>query len=135
MKSLTKKYEYQAPMEDVWNAFTNMDYMKYWDAGPCEMTENEGEDFKLWAGDIWGTNTKIEKYKFIEQDWYAGDWDEPSKVSLNFSDGEGKVIVELKHENIPDDEFEDVDKGWDDFYLGAIAHFLNDKKLGKYPNL
>ena len=135
MKSLTKIYEYNSSIEDVWHAFTNPKYIELWDAGPVEMSDSENSEFKLWGGDIFGTNTKVEKFLKLEQDWFSGNWDEPSKVAFKFEDLKNKIKVTLNHTNIPDNEFDSINRGWDDYYLGAIEKFLKIKRRGQFPDL
>ncbi len=135
MKTLSKVYEYQATLDDVWKCFTDPKYIEAWDAGPVEMTDKEGSEFKLWGGDVWGKNLKVIKGKALEQAWSSVGWESPSKVKFTFEEDNGKVKVTLKQSDIPDNELKSTDSGWDDYYLGAITTLLTDKKLGRHPEL
>ena len=39
--------------------------------------------------------------------------------------GEG-TSAELRHTNIPDQEYEDFSRGWDEYYFGALYAFYKD---------
>ncbi|OGM21540.1 hypothetical protein A2714_00280 [Candidatus Woesebacteria bacterium RIFCSPHIGHO2_01_FULL_38_9] len=124
MKKLEKSYVISAKKEKVWQALVDPEIIKEWGAGPAKMTEEEGFDFSLWGGDIWGKNTKVIKNKLLEQDWYAGKWDQPSRVRVSLKEKGGKTILTLVHTDIPDDEFEDISSGWDDYYFGPLKNLV-----------
>ena len=58
------------------------------------------------------------------QDWYGGDWAKPSKVTFTFFKDKGNAKVELLQENVPDEEFESINQGWKDYYLGPIKNLF-----------
>ncbi|MCA9386796.1 SRPBCC domain-containing protein [Candidatus Dojkabacteria bacterium] len=131
MKSLEKTYHYQDTLENVWEAFVNPEEIEKWDAGPVNMSDEEGEEFSLWGGDIHGKNIEVEKYELLKQEWFGGEWEQPSIVEFTFSENEdGKIEVHLKQTNIPDESFVEIDAGWDDYYLGAISKYFDSKKIG-----
>ena len=104
MKSLTQTYLINAPVEKVWEALTDPQVIDDWGAGPAKMSEEEGEEFEIWGGDIHGKNIKVVKNKELVQDWMAGEWDEFSRVTFKLEQKGKKCEVELIQENIPDSE-------------------------------
>ncbi len=127
MSEISKVYLIQAPVSAVWQALIDPVQIAEWTDATAVMRAEEGFDFSLWAGDIWGKNTKVVVEKTLEQDWYGGEWDEPSKVVINLSaEGEG-TKVELKHTEFPEAEKDDFAEGWDDYYFGAIKQYLESK--------
>lgn len=124
LKSIHQTYQINTTLKKVWDALINPKTIEKWGGGPVKMTDKEGEEFSLWGGDIHGTNLEVEPDKKLVQAWYGGDWDIPSKVTFNLKEkGEG-VEVELIHENVPENDAEDIDDGWQQFYLGSIKRFL-----------
>jgi activator of HSP90 ATPase len=121
MKSLEKKYVVNANVEKVWDALTNPMTIDRWGAGPAVMDEKVGTEFKLWGGDIRGKNIEAEKNKRLKQEWFGGDWKEPSVVEFILKDMNGKTEVTLLQTNIPDEEADDINTGWDDYYMGEIV--------------
>jgi len=124
MKVIHQTYTINTPVDKVWQAFVDPKEIESWGAGPAEMNEEVGTNFKLWGGDIYGTNTEVVKNKKLAQDWYGGDWLAPSKVVFEFVDLGGKTKVTLTHSSVPEKEIADFDSGWKDYYLGAIKTYL-----------
>jgi len=124
MKSLDKNYEIKAELEEVWQALVDPKIIEEWGAGPAEMSDEVGFRFKLWDGDIWGKNIKVEKNKKLVQEWFSGKWDQPSVVEFVLNYEDGVATLNLKHSSIPDGEFEDISNGWDDYYIGPMKELL-----------
>lgn len=83
---IKQHYTIKASVEDVWDALVNPKVIKKWSGAKAKMSDKEGTDFSLWGGGIWGTNTKTKENELIEQDWYGGDWDKPSKVVIKLTE-------------------------------------------------
>ena len=127
MKSIKKVYEISSKIEDVWNALVDPTVIDKWGGGPSKMNDTVGTDFELWNGDIYGKNLEVVKEKKLVQEWYGGDWPKPSILTFTLKPGESEVILELEQIDVPDDEFEDINKGWDDFYLGPMKDMLESE--------
>jgi activator of HSP90 ATPase len=93
------------------------------------MNAEIGTEFSLWGGDIYGKNVEVVSEKKLVQEWFAGDWAKPSIVTFTLKTEGNKTVVELEHADVPDDEFEDIDQGWNDYYLGPMKEFL-EKGIG-----
>lgn len=126
MKTIKQIYTIKAPIEKVWKALVDPEVIEEWGGGPAEMDEKEGTEFKLWGGDIYGKNLEVERNKKLVQSWFGGDWEEASKVSFLLSSDQEKTKVELIHENVPDEEADDIEDGWNRYYLGEIKKFLEE---------
>lgn len=124
MKRITQRYVIDADINDVWLAFVNPSEIGKWGAGPATMSDKEGFNFKLWGGDVFGKNLRIEKNKQIVQEWYGGGWKEPSRVTFKFQQTAGGVQIDLIHENVPDSEAADIEDGWERYYIGEIKDYL-----------
>lgn len=122
---MKQTYLIDASAQDVWEALVDPKIIHDWGAGPAKMSEKK-EKFSLWGGDIYGVNTSVLSKKRLEQNWYAGDWDKPSKVIFELSEQDGKTAITLTHTNIPDDEFDGIKSGWDEYYFGPIKELLED---------
>ncbi|NTU69378.1 ATPase [bacterium] len=124
MTIIEKHYYINSPANKVWAALTDPKIIENWGAGPAIMNSEEGTNFSLWGGDIWGTNLEIEENKKLVQDWYGGKWEKPSRVVFTLNDQGSKTQLSLLHTEMPKEETKELDKGWDDFYLGAIKQYL-----------
>ncbi len=124
MKKIEQTYVIKAPLEKVWQAFTDPATIKQWGGGPAKMDELEGTKFSLWSGSIYGTNVKVIKGKLLQQDWYGGKWEKPSEVSFSFSEKDSKTTVKLSHTGVPGYSLKDIERGWKDYYLGPLKELL-----------
>ncbi len=127
MKSLTKTCLINAPIEKVWEALVDPKVIDDWGGGPAEMSDKTGAEFSLWGGDIFGKNLTVIPNQELTQEWYGGEWKEPSLASFKLKQINGQTELTLFHERIPDEEARDIDEGWDLYYLGAIKNLLEGK--------
>ncbi len=124
MKSITQTYTVNAPVAGTWAALTDPVIINSWGGGPAKMNDKVGTKFSLWGGDIHGINTKVILNKILEQDWYGGDWDAPSKVTFTLTEKNDQTTIVLQHNNIPDSEAKDIADGWKRYYLGPLKELL-----------
>ncbi len=127
MKTIIQDYHVNAPIEKVWEALVNPQDINNWGGGPAKMDDKEGTKFSLWGGDIHGTNIEVEVFKKLVQEWYGGKWEEPSIVTFKLEKDKGGTKLQLLHENVPDNEYEDIDKGWKEYYLGPLKKYLESE--------
>lgn len=124
MKILKQTYLIDAPIILVWHALVDPMMIEKWGGGPAKMDEKVGTKFSLWGGDIHGTNIKVVKEKKLVQDWFGGKWDKPSKVTFNLSSKGDETQIDLVQTDVPDEEFDDIDDGWKQYYLGPLKSLL-----------
>lgn len=124
MKTIKQNYVISAPVDKVWEALVSPQVIDDWGGGPAEMDGKVGTEFKLWGGDIWGKNLQVEPNKKLIQEWYGGDWSEPSRVTFTLKSDGDKTVVDLFQENVPDSEEKSIADGWKKFYLGPMKEML-----------
>lgn len=125
MKTIKQTYHINSPLEEVWKALTDPKYIEEWGGGPTKMNDKVGTKFEFWGGDIHGTNTEVITNQKLVQDWYGGNWPQPSKVTFILKElTDGETRIDLIHENLPDNEADDFADGWKRYYLGEIKKFL-----------
>ena len=81
-------------------------------------------DFSLWDGAIIGKNIKFEMDKLVQQIWYFDEME--SKVTFKLHAEKKFTNVELTHENIPDEAYENMTEGWDFDFFGALEELFNN---------
>ena len=123
MKDYKKHFIVPAPPEDVYRALTNPATIQLWSGEPAEMSTEPGSEFSLWEGSIAGRNLEFVEDKKIVQQWYFGDQEEDSIVTIILHPDKKGTSAELKHTNIPDDAYADIVEGWQDAYFGALIDF------------
>jgi activator of HSP90 ATPase len=125
LKNYTQQYFIKATPEEVYTALTNPFTIELWTGYPAEMQEKEGTEFSLWEGDIVGKNLKFERNKKIVQEWYFGDQEESSIVTILLFKTKKGTRVKLVHENIPEVAYENMKMGWNDYYFGNLKRFFD----------
>lgn len=123
MKDFKKYYIIPAEPEDLYVALTNPATIQLWTGERAEMSTEPGSEFSLWEDSISGRNIEFEEGKKIVQQWYFGDQEEPSIVTIKLHLHKQGTSVELRHTNIPDDEYNAIVEGWDESYFGSLTEF------------
>ncbi len=126
MKSLIKEYLINASLEDVFNALTDPDIIEEWSGSPAEMESEPGGSFFLWDGSIQGFIREISPTKIV-QDWQEESWDTYSKVTFTLSEEGGKTRLKLVHINIPSAAYDNVNEGWDEYYMNPMIELLESE--------
>ena len=127
MKDYKKYFKMTAEPEDVYSALTNPFTIELWSGYPAKMSAEPGERFEMWDGDITGTILAVEPNKMIQQQWDFETQEEASVVTIKIHpDKNGKVSVELRHSNIPDEAYDNIVEGWEAYYMGAITEFYEE---------
>jgi activator of HSP90 ATPase len=126
MKDYKKHFIVTAPPEDLYKALTNPNTIRLWSGEPAEMSEEPGTEFSLWSGSISGMNLEFETDRKVVQEWYFGEQEEASIVTIILHPHKKGTDVELKHSNIPDDAYNDIVEGWGDAYFGALIDFYTE---------
>jgi hypothetical protein len=57
-----------------------------------------------------------------------GDQEEKSIVTIKLHPHAAGTSVELRHTNIPDEDYDDIVEGWNSTYFGALQEFYEDEK-------
>ncbi|HAM98818.1 MAG TPA: ATPase [Marinilabiliales bacterium] len=122
-----KFYEYiEATPEEIFLALTNPFTIELWSDSPAKMDANEGTEFELWDGDICGRNLKVVTNQELVQEWYFDEQPEPSIATIKLHPHKTGTQVEVKHTNVPDEAFKNINDGWHDAYIGAIKRFFEE---------
>ena len=126
MKDFKKYYIIPAQPEELYIALTNPATIQLWTGEKAEMSTEPGSEFSLWDESIVGKNLKFEEGKKIVQQWYFGEQEEPSIVTIKLHPHKHGTSIELRHTNIPDSEYEDIVDGWDNTYFGSLEEFYEE---------
>jgi activator of HSP90 ATPase len=125
MKDFKKYYIIPAAPEEIYIALTNPATIQLWSGEPAEMSTEPGSEFSLWEGNIVGRNIAFEEGKKIQQEWYFGDQEPASIVTIKLHPHKLGCSAELVHTNIPDEVYEEMVQGWDENYFGLLEEFYN----------
>jgi uncharacterized protein YndB with AHSA1/START domain len=126
MRDYKKYYIVAAPPDMVYKGLTNPAVIRLWTGADVEMSEVPESEFSLWNGDITGRNLEFIPDKKIVQEWYFGDQEAPSIVTILLHEHKQGTSVELRHTNIPDEDYDDMVSGWNDQYFGTLIDFYEE---------
>jgi activator of HSP90 ATPase len=126
MKDYKKYYIIPAEPEEVYRALTNAATLQLWTGEKAEMSTEPGSEFALWDESIVGKNVEFEEGKKIVQQWYFGEQEQESIVTMKLHEHKNGTSVELRHTNIPDTAYDDIVQGWNDVYFRSLREFYED---------
>ena len=126
MPDFKKYFKIKASASDVYNAIVNPNMIELWTGEDATMDDKPGTEFSLYDGFIVGKNIEMEKDKKIVQQWYFGEQEAPSIVTIILHPDKKETSIELRHTNIPEDSFENITDGWEEAYFGPISELLED---------
>jgi activator of HSP90 ATPase len=125
MKDFKKYYIIPAQPEEIYIALTNPATLQLWTGEPAEMGTEPNTEFSLWDGSIVGKNIAFEPNKKIQQEWYFGEQEIPSVVTIKLHSHKQGCSVELSHTNIPDEAYDEIVSGWNENYFGSLEEFYS----------
>ncbi len=126
MKDFKKYYQINTPPEILYNALTNAATIQLWTGEPAVMEAIENTEFSLWDDSIVGKNISFIPGKKIVQEWYFNDQPEASIVTIILHEDKGGTSVELRHTNIPSEDFQNITEGWTENYFGSLIDFYKE---------
>lgn len=112
----------------VYLALTREATIELWTGSNATMQEAVDTEFSLWDQSIVGRNLEFEKDKKIVQEWYFGERDLPSIVTIKLHEHKKGTSVEIVHTNIPDEDFENMKEGWEDVYISSLEDFFSEEE-------
>ena len=125
MRNFKKTYHINAEPSDIYAALTNPYTIELWSGYPAVMGSKPGEEFVMWDGDICGKVIELVPDKKVVQQWYFGEQEEKSVVTITIIPQGDNSNVTVEHTNIPTADFDNISEGWNEYYMGAIRRFYN----------
>jgi len=123
VKELSINYRIKANAEELFRAMTDSFTLELWSGYPAIMKPVEGTEFEIWGGDICGVNLEFIENQKIVQEWYFGEREERSIVTIMLKPKGKATLIELIHTNIPDEAYDNIKNGWYDSYLSSLKGF------------
>ena len=88
--------------------------------------EEPGTEFSFWDGDIVGKNLEFEPGKKIVQQWYFGEDNPDSIVTIKFHADKKGTSLEFVQTNIPEEDYEEFTAGLEEYYFGSLIDFFEE---------
>jgi hypothetical protein len=99
--------------------------------GTVKISPTVDSEFRVFDGMVYGRTIAVVPKKYIIQLWRGKDWkkeDRDSILVLAFLPDGRSGKIELTHLNVPEYDFDDVNKGWMDYYWKPWRAYL-EKEL------
>jgi activator of HSP90 ATPase len=126
MKTFKKYILLPAPPEEVYLGLTKAQSIQLWTGAEVEFKEEAGTEFSLWDGDIVGKNLEFDYGKKIVQQWYFGEDNEPSIVTIKLHPDKKGTSLEFVQTNIPAEDYKEFTDGITEYYLGGLIDFFEE---------
>ncbi len=126
MKDYKNYYILRSTPDQVFLGLTNPLTILLWSGEEAEFQTTIGSDFSMFEGSITGKILEIEQDHKIVQQWYFGEQEEQSIVTLILHPKGSNTSLELRHTNIPDEDYNDIVDGWNDMYMNRLMEFYDE---------
>jgi activator of HSP90 ATPase len=100
--------------------------LEIWTGEAAVMEEKEGTEFSLWDGSISGKNLEFVKDHKIVQEWYFGEQESPSVVTIKLHPDKDGTSMEVVQTNIPDEAYDNIVEGWKEDYFDALNELFEE---------
>ena len=127
MKDFKKYFIIPATPEEIYRALTTDITTRLWTGDEVELNPVVGGEFSLWSGSINGRFLELDPFKKIVQEWYFGEQESPSIVTIKLHEHKKGTSFEVNHTNIPDEDYEDIIDGWETEYVGSLIEFYTEE--------
>ncbi|WP_313366927.1 SRPBCC family protein [Sphingobacterium mizutaii] len=128
MKEFKKYYIIPASPEELYRALTTEITIRLWTGDLVEIDPVPNGEFSMWDGAIQGKFLELEPFSKIVQEWYFGEQEEPSVVTLKLHEHKKGTSLEVRQTNIPDEAYDDIVEGWDDPYISSLMEFYDEEE-------
>lgn len=125
-KNIRQSVTLKATPHEVYEAI--MDSKKHAEFTDSQVTirREVGGKFSIYGGDIEGTNLELVPDQKIAQSWRYSDWPEGhySKVTFSLKEVAGGTRLTFTQTGVPEEHYEDIAQGWQDYYWGPMKEML-----------
>jgi len=85
-----------------------------------------GGSFSAFSGYATGKNLELVPDEKITQTWRASDWEEGhySQITITLEEVDGATKLTFTQTGVPAEQYEDVSKGWYDYYWEPMKDYL-----------
>lgn len=129
MKIIKQTIAFNASASDIYEYLINPKKLFKITGGKATNTQKIGGKFSAWDDYIWGTNVELIPGKKIVQKWACADFPDKHFSDVSFelkAKGPKQTELIFTQANVPDDLYEDLSVGWNEFYWEPIKDYIED---------
>ncbi|MBC8172958.1 MAG: SRPBCC domain-containing protein [Chitinophagales bacterium] len=127
-KTIRQQIEFNATPEELYNMLMDEKKHAVFTGASAKITNRTGGKFTVWDGYISGKNIELIKGKKIVQEWTSTDLPAGHISITTFEFAVQKnntTLLKFTHANIPAAQYDELVKGWTDFYWQPMKEFLS----------
>ncbi|HXY54212.1 MAG TPA: SRPBCC domain-containing protein [Nitrospirota bacterium] len=131
LKTIQQTVTLPAPAEKLFDMYLSPRAHGAITGGPVTISRTPGSRFRAFGGMITGRTLQVVPKRLIIQSWRGKDWkagDIDSTLIISFWADNNGGRIELVHVNVPEYDYDDVNKGWDTYYWKPWHEYLRKKE-------
>jgi len=125
-KTIRQSVTFNAKAHDVFEALMDSKKHTKFTGEPAKISRKIGGKYTAYGDYMGGENLEIIPDKKIVQTWRSSDLPEgcETKITFTFKQEKGKTKMAFSHYGVPENRYEDLRKGWIDFYWTPLKAML-----------
>jgi len=94
----------------------------------AKISSKVGGTYSTYGGYATGKNLELVPDELIRQSWRAENWpdEQVSEIKLELEPTHLGTRITFTHKGVPDNEFESIKNGWNEFYWTPMKQLLNE---------
>jgi len=129
MKTIKQTVLFNGSVADIYEYLTNAKKLSKITGSKATNDLKIKGKFSAYDDYIWGTNVELVPGKKIVQKWTCADFPDGhfTDVKIDFNKkGEKQTELIFIQENVPDEFYDDISLGWNEFYWEPIKDYLEE---------
>lgn len=129
MNRFTVKTELPVSPQTVFDAWLDSEQHSAMTQSPATASSEIAGIFTAHDGYIHGINLEIEDGYRVLQTWRTSEFDDThpdSSIEVRFESDPAGTLLTLNHWNIPEDQAEGYQSGWQDFYFTPMLEYFSN---------
>src|SRR5215216_2955132 len=117
-----------AKASEIYGAWLSSDGHTAMTGSPAQVEGTLGGKFSAWDGYIYGTTLDLIPSRHIVQAWRTTEFPEEapdSHLEILLDEIDGRTKVTLTHRDMPEDQVDSYQQGWDNFYFTPMKKYFS----------
>ena len=118
---------FNAKASDLYNAWLSSEGHSAITGSPANVEGKVGGKFTAWNEYIFGSTLELTPDQRIVQAWRTSEFPDEapdSRLEILFEEVEGGTKVTLTHSDMPEDQVDSYQQGWEDFYFKPMREYF-----------
>jgi len=112
--TITMKEKFLCTPRDLFDCLVVPARVKAYAGGDADISAQKGSKFSLFGGSVSGEIVNVNAPTKLVQNWRFSSWPSGyfSTVTIQLEEKDGKTILKLTHEGVPEEDKERTESGW-----------------------